>query len=455
MIRSLQTCLAVVLAIPVGAAFGVDDVTEVFQVESTRRSSGPSEGDTVHYRLMRPATVEPGVVYPLVIFLHGSGERGSDNRSQLHALPRRLGQDHVRQQYPCFALAVQCPLEQQWADTDWDNKGVVDFSRQPTEAMQGTIDAMTKVLAEEPIDQERIYLTGLSMGGYGSFDLAMRMPQTFGAVAPICGGGDPDHAWKLVGTPMWIFHGARDTVVIPDRSREMNKAMKDAGGTPKYTEFSHLQHNSWDAAYDHPEFMEWMFSQRRNSDGWKPLFPDDSMAGWKRIGGNANYELADGQLHGWGSTGRNAFLTSDRTYGDFILECDVKINDRGNSGIQVRSQPHENHVSGYQIEIDPSPRAWSGGLYDENRTGWIQPPPEGAAREAFDPAAWNHYRIECIGPRLRTWVNGIQCVDYDQARDRSGVIALQVHSGNCDVRWKNLRIREFQADPVDAAPQKK
>ena len=179
------------------------------------------------------------------------------------------------------------------------------------------------------------------------------------------------------------------------------------------------------------------------------LLPTEGVVGWTRVGGNARIERDGDMIHGHGSAGRNTFLRSDRTYGDFILEGEIRINPGGNSGWQVRShQPkpgdRSSGIRGYQIEVDSSERAWSGGFYDELRRGWIHSfKDDPDARAAFEGDEWNHYRIECIGPHVRTWVNGVPCADVIDFKDLEGVIAFQVHSGRCDVRWRNLRITEL------------
>ena len=192
----------------------------------------------------------------------------------------------------------------------------------------------------------------------------------------------------------------------------------------------------------------------------KPLFTNieaskGNTEGWSVVGGKASYDWKkdsssgnlDGgwMLHGSGRAPRNAFLTSQRDFGDFMLEVDVKIDaGAGNSGIQIRSHESNQHLVGYQIEIDSSPRSWSGGLYDEARRGWLASLQDNVdAQEAFAPGEWNTYRILCIGPRIRTWINGVPAVDHLDFADLSGRIAFQVHSGQCDVYWRNARIADL------------
>jgi len=189
-------------------------------------------------------------------------------------------------------------------------------------------------------------------------------------------------------------------------------------------------------------------------DGWTNLFNGKDLQGWKEINGIAKYEVKDGEIVGTTVLGSpNSFLTNGKIYGDFILELDLKVDENMNSGIQFRSESTKEYrngrVHGYQCEVDPAARAWSGGIYDEARRGWLYPlcvNPEG--RKAFKNGEWNHYRIEAIGNSIRTWVNGIPCADLIDDMTPEGFIALQVHSIGKDatregeqIKWKNIRIK--------------
>lgn len=174
--------------------------------------------------------------------------------------------------------------------------------------------------------------------------------------------------------------------------------------------------------------------------------------GWSMVGGPASYGFTTDErgariLEGRGGAARNAFLVDPTIRGDFLLELEVRIaRGEGNSGIQIRSTVDEpgRRMFGYQIEVDPSERAWSGGLYDEGRRGWIASLANNVdAREAFVPGAWNRYTILAIGPRIRTWVNDVPAVDHIDFKDAEGRIGLQIHSGRCDVAWKELRIADL------------
>ena len=177
--------------------------------------------------------------------------------------------------------------------------------------------------------------------------------------------------------------------------------------------------------------------------GSAPLFPNDTLEDWHIVGPEVAFTIEDGVLTGEGKERSNSFLTSDRTYSDFVLTVDVKVI-RGNSGIQIRSQEGGNRLIGYQIEIDPSERAWSGGLYDEGRRAWLQPPTEDV-RDAFQLGEWNTYVITCIGPRIKATVNGKTTTNYMDFMDLNGHIGFQVHSGDCKVMWRNATIKDIPA----------
>jgi predicted peptidase len=215
------------------------------------------------YRLLRPAGVEPGRKYPVLLFLHGAGERGSDNESQLKFLPTWMAEEALRKKHPCFVIAPQCRDGRLWAEFDLDDKKAAALAVEPTVDLAAAVAALDAVMKAEPVDPGRVYLTGLSMGGYGTWDLAARMPNRFAAILPICGGGDERTAAKLAALPIWCFHGDGDTVVPVERSRTMIEAVKAAGGSPKYSELKGVGHDSWTPAYRDPATLDWLFSQSR------------------------------------------------------------------------------------------------------------------------------------------------------------------------------------------------
>jgi predicted peptidase len=234
-------------------------------------SKGP-DGQTLSlpYRLLKPKKIEAGKRYPLVLFLHGAGERGSENENQLKYLPTWLASDENREKYPCFVLAPQCPDEMKWADVPWDNPASQPLGEMSV-SMRAVVGLLDDVVGYNPIDPARLYLTGLSMGGYGSWDLAERMPARFAALAPVCGGGDEAQAGRLVGLPTWAWHGDADTAVPVERSRRMIAAIKAAGGMPRYTELKDVGHDSWHPAYNGPDgVLPWLFEQSRSTPAASP-----------------------------------------------------------------------------------------------------------------------------------------------------------------------------------------
>ena len=225
-------------------------------VSSTITIQAENANHTYPYRLLVPSDTDD--MLPLVVFLHGAGERGDDNTSQLTYLPEMVvSKEHFRNK-PCFLLAVQCPQDDQWAAYDARNKPPA----RARPAMQAVIAAILKTVNEQNIDQSRIYLTGLSMGGDGSWDLAARHPEWFAAVVPICGGGRLKTAPRLVDVPIWAFHGKDDRVVPESESQKMIEAIREAGGHPAYSSLPGVGHGSWHVAYSPWGAMNWMFAQK-------------------------------------------------------------------------------------------------------------------------------------------------------------------------------------------------
>jgi hypothetical protein len=202
-------------------------------------------------------------------------------------------------------------------------------------------------------------------------------------------------------------------------------------------------------------------------NGWVSPFNGKDLDGWVQRGGKAKYRAEDGQIVG--TTVPNtvdSFLCTKRDYSNFILELEFKVQPPLNSGVQVRSQCFDEaktvelggkkyaipagRVHGYQVEIDPSDRAWTGGIYDEGRRGWLQDLKENeTARKAFKQGKWNKFRIECRGDSIKTWLNGVPAADLKDSATPSGFIGLQVHSvgkreDSLEVRFRNLRLKELK-----------
>lgn len=189
------------------------------------------------------------------------------------------------------------------------------------------------------------------------------------------------------------------------------------------------------------------------NSGWKNLFNGKDLAGWKQLNGQAKYTVENGEIVGTTvSNEPNSFLATTENYGDFILEFEFKVDSTMNSGVQFRSESSEDfqkgRVHGYQFEIDPSLRRWTGGVYDEARRDWLYPLDYNAnAKKGFRQNQWNKGRVECIGSNIRTYVNGLSAAYVIDDMTLKGFIALQVHEiGKNDVagkqiRWRNIRIQ--------------
>ncbi|MCL4509393.1 MAG: prolyl oligopeptidase family serine peptidase [Chloroflexi bacterium] len=185
---------------------------------------------------------QPDRVWPLLLFLHGAGERGDDiNRVRTYGPPQRI-EDGLS--VPWIVVAPQCPAELWW--DAWEIGALLD-----------------EVQQHHRVDPDRIMVTGLSMGGFGTWQLAATFPRRFAALVPICGGGEPVSVRRFAHVPVWVFHGAKDPVVPLQRSEDMVTALQRAGAEPKFTIYPDATHNSWTAAYNDPELYEWLDSQRR------------------------------------------------------------------------------------------------------------------------------------------------------------------------------------------------
>lgn len=223
------------------------------------------KGEEMPYRFLAPRKYNARKAYPLVLFMHGAGERGADNlKTCIHALPQ-FSSDYVMQKYPCFVIAPQVPLEESWTKPQLNQilKGASAADPEPYRSLRLAMEIVEQVRKQYNIDPKRIYITGISMGGFGTWDALWRWPELFAAAAPICGGGDVTKAPLMAKTPLWVFHGAIDPTVPVAKSREMVEAVKAAGGDVKYTEYPGVKHDSWTPTYRNPEFYDWLFAQKK------------------------------------------------------------------------------------------------------------------------------------------------------------------------------------------------
>jgi predicted peptidase len=210
--------------------------------------------DTLLYRLLKPKDLKENQQYPLVLFLHGSSERGNDNVKNLKYITDLFLNEKNRNQFPCYVIAPQCPTAERWTYPDW--------YQEPREPMRTVIALIDSLSSLPNIDKNRIYVAGASIGEYGTWYLLTRFPDKFAAAIPICGGGDPHRVNSFAHVPIWAFHGAKDPSINPEESRKMIKAIEKAGGKPTYTEYKKVAHDSWIKAFQEPTLLAWLFSQR-------------------------------------------------------------------------------------------------------------------------------------------------------------------------------------------------
>ena len=223
----------------------------------------PIEGEKfLPYRVYSSEGVDNASRMPLVVFLHGAGERGRDNERQLLHGARDLLRYSIERQEPMIIVAPQVPLDERWVDVVWDER-VHRMPEHPSQSMGLLMGLLTELMSDSRVDPNRVYLTGLSMGGFGTWDLIARWPDTFAAALPVCGGGDTGSAVRIKDIPIWAFHGSDDAVVIPERSRDMIQALQRVGSNPRYTEYPGVGHDSWTETYQNFEVLDWFFSQRR------------------------------------------------------------------------------------------------------------------------------------------------------------------------------------------------
>jgi len=225
-----------------------------------------ANGQTLPYRLHVPSAPEPGKLYPLLVHMHGAGSWGTNNVDQLRngsgdfiSWAKRHGEEYV-------FIAPQTPRRRKWVDSPWsDNKSTMKES--PTPSLRMAMEIIEDAIKRYPVDRNRIYVMGISMGGYATWELLQRRPDLFAAALPCCGGGDSALAHRLKDIPIWAFHGAKDKGVPACRTRDMVAAIKAAGGEKiLYREYPTLGHNVWTPTFSDDKVFDWLFSQRRKQD---------------------------------------------------------------------------------------------------------------------------------------------------------------------------------------------
>jgi predicted peptidase len=219
------------------------------------------------YRLLVPSDLNSGEKCPLVVLFHGSGERGDDNEKQLLNGVERFAKPESQAEHPCFVLVPQCPLYLDGQPIMWTGERekvhLLELAPEPAAPLQTALELLFMVEGKYPVDPDRVYITGISMGGFATWEALIRYPQNFAAAIPVCGGGDVSFADRIKHIPIWAFHGAEDPVVPVNCSRSMIENLEQAGGNSRYTEYPGVGHNSWDRAYAEAELLSWLFSHKR------------------------------------------------------------------------------------------------------------------------------------------------------------------------------------------------
>lgn len=224
------------------------------------------KGDTLHYRVLFPENYDKTKSYPLVIFLHGSVERGNDNEKQLLFGASLFTDPQNKANYPAIVIFPQCPLSEYWValDEKKDNTFYFVTTKKPTKSL-GLVKRLVDFYRKtEAVDNQRIYLLGISMGGMGTFDLICRYPKTFAAAIPICGGVELERLKKVYKMPIRIYNGASDNIVPPEHSRNAYLNLKAFGSKQvEHFEYSGVDHICWTKAFSEPDFLSWLFSQKK------------------------------------------------------------------------------------------------------------------------------------------------------------------------------------------------
>lgn len=219
------------------------------------------DGTVVKYRWSAPEKIEAGKTYPLVLFLHGAGERGTDNTAQLKHGVHAILDDAKKLDQPIFLIAPQCPPERWWSPADLQT-GQLTEAGKPNALIEAVLDLTKDTEKKFPVDPKRFYVTGISMGGFATWDVLGREPKRIAAAIPICGGGDPTLVKRYENVPIWAFHGEADPVVPVRTTRDMIAALEKAGAKPKVTYYPGVEHNSWTQTYENVDVIRWLFEQQ-------------------------------------------------------------------------------------------------------------------------------------------------------------------------------------------------
>ncbi len=259
--RSIITCIGLIM--------GFTCCLQAQDLSLFQKKWMVQQGDTLPYRVLLPQNYDSTKAYPVLFFLHGAGERGRDNEKQLIHGAKLFSREDIRGKYAFITILPQCPLSDYWSNVlrEHDATGKRSFyfleDGEAGRYMELLQELVRHVMRVYKVKKEQVYAGGLSMGGMGTFELVRRMPGTFAAAFPICGGANPATAKKMKDVNWWIFHGAKDDVVPPQHSERMVNALKAAGAKVKWTLYPEANHNAWDPAFAEPELIPWLLSNQR------------------------------------------------------------------------------------------------------------------------------------------------------------------------------------------------
>jgi predicted peptidase len=227
-----------------------------------------TDDSQLNFRILYPKNFDKNKSYPLTLFLHGIGERGDDNELQLKYVDKVFLNQNNYDNFQSIVIFPQAPLDDNWSSrvlTNNEIRQVFQENEKPTKSLQLVIKLMDSLVKEDFIDNKRVYLSGLSNGAMGSFELLKNRPNMFASAVLICGGGNPRWAKDFAKTtPVWVAHGSDDDVVFPELSINMVKSIIKHGGSPKFTLYENVNHESWFNVFNDPNYLEWMFSFTKN-----------------------------------------------------------------------------------------------------------------------------------------------------------------------------------------------
>lgn len=245
--------LALILSVLVSTACVGQERAQILTAKAYKNA----QGETLLYRLFVPKDYDAKKKYPLVVYLHGGGGRGTDNLKQIQGgngyLIDLFTQETTQSRYPSFVVAPQSPMHEGWVEYD---------SITPTRQLRLVFELIRDLEGRFSIDRGRLYVAGQSMGGFGTFAIISEHPRLFAAGVAVAGGGDESKTASLIGTPVWAFHGEKDEAVNVERSRNIVAAIRKAGGQARYTEYAGGDHLIWSKVVKEPELLPWLFAQR-------------------------------------------------------------------------------------------------------------------------------------------------------------------------------------------------